>query len=104
MEKAGLDSLVNALKEVADEGELVEPLSEVLSEACAHTSISYDTVISIAKENAQEIMLAAWDLKLLIPRRSGACGEWDYRIPVMRRGEIAVPPSCYFSRSNKCSM
>ncbi|MFW6011418.1 MAG: hypothetical protein ACOC8Q_02800, partial [Desulfosalsimonas sp.] len=93
MEKAGLDSLANALREVADEGELVEPLAEVLAEACAHTSISYDTVIFIANENAQELMLAAWDLKLLIPRRRGACGEWDYRIPVMRRGEIYEMPN-----------
>ncbi|MFP4454054.1 MAG: hypothetical protein ACLFPI_11905 [Desulfobacterales bacterium] len=88
MKNTRLDFLIHALRALADATEFPEKFAAILAKACSHTSISYDAVISIAKEDAPELMLEAWDLKLLIPRRSAFCGEWDYRIPLMQPGEI----------------
>ncbi|MFW6081060.1 MAG: hypothetical protein ACOC7W_04025 [Desulfosalsimonas sp.] len=85
--------LRSALKELISEETLIRPLAAVLAEALTRSSISYDTVIPIAQEDAQEVMLEAWDWKLLLPRRNSGCGEWDHRIPVMRPGEIYEMPN-----------
>lgn len=93
MKSAQLDFLIHALRALVDDEDLTEQFAAVLAKACSRTSISYDSVISMVKEDAQELMLEAWGLKLLIPRRSSSCGEWDYRIPVMRPGEIYEMPN-----------
>ncbi|MFO7930655.1 MAG: hypothetical protein R6U97_04555 [Desulfosalsimonas sp.] len=93
MKKSSPYTLRWALREIIGEEALIETLAAVLAEAAARSSISYDSVVPIAQQQAPEVMLEAWDWRLLIPRRSSGCGEWDHRIPVMQPGEIFEMPN-----------
>ncbi|MBS3732344.1 MAG: hypothetical protein KGY42_05490 [Desulfobacterales bacterium] len=85
--------LIAALRVLIGEDPLSAPLAQVLADACARASISYDTVLAAAGPDAEELLLTAWAFKLLIPRRSAACGEWDFRLLAMRPGEIYEMPN-----------
>ncbi|MBS3808737.1 MAG: hypothetical protein KGY38_01105 [Desulfobacterales bacterium] len=88
-----LNPLIEALRELVGDEPLIEPLASVLADACIHASIPYDSIINRAESDAQELILAAWDWKLLIPRRCAACGEWDHRLLVTSPGEIYEMPN-----------
>lgn len=93
MEEAHARPLIAALRVLIGEDPLAAPLAQVLANACAHAAISYDTVFTAAGPDTEELLLTAWEFKLLIPRRSAACGEWDFRLLVMRPGEIYEMPN-----------
>lgn len=93
MENFHARPLIAALRDLIGEDPFTAPLAQILADACAHASISYDAVFAAAGPEAEELLLTAWEFKLLIPRRSAACGEWDFRFLVMRAGEIYEMPN-----------
>ena len=93
MENLHIRPLIAALRDLTGEEPLTVPLAQILTDASAHASISYDAVFAAAGPDAEELLLTAWEFKLLIPRRSAACGEWDYRFLVMQAGEIYEMPN-----------
>ena len=93
MEQAPARLLAAALGMLTGPDPVIFPLANVLSNASAHGHISYDSVLSEAGADTEEVLFAAWEYKLLIPRRSAACGEWDFRLLVMRPGEIYEMPN-----------
>ena len=68
-----------------------EPLNSVLAailDRCREQdSITFKEIADQAPDDAQEIILLAWDWKLLIPRRSRQSAEWDDRIMRFEAGE-----------------
>jgi hypothetical protein len=68
-----------------------EPLNSVLAavlDGCrGQDSIAFEEIAALAPEDAPEIILLAWEWKLLIPRRSRQSAEWDDRIMRLEAGE-----------------
>jgi hypothetical protein len=68
-----------------------EPLSFVLAAALdrcrEQETIAFEKIAALAPDDGREVILLAWDWKLLIPRRSRQSSEWDDRIMRLEAGE-----------------
>ncbi len=92
-----LANLASALVKLFGRNVPSEPFARILASALENGAISYEEVSRLAGPAAEDLIFDAWDAKLLIPRRSAACGEWDYRLLVMGPNEIYDMPNigCY---------
>ncbi len=74
-----------------------EPLLPVLVsalEVCRRRGgVTFRELAGIAGDKAAELLLLAWDWKLLLPRRSRQCAEWDDRIMRFEAGEYYEMPN-----------
>lgn len=93
MHRNPVGSLVQALRDLAGDDPVAGPLAAVLADACSRTVISYDSILATAGPDAEDLVFVAWQWKLLIPRRSAACGEWDHRLLVTAPGELYEMPN-----------
>ena len=66
---------------------LVVGLSQVLEYCHAKGGIAYEKAVEIAGDETAELILFAWYWKLIVPRRSIQCGEWDDRVLRLEIGE-----------------
>ncbi len=69
-----------ALKLLLGEEPLLPILTAVLETCRQQGTIVFREVAAQAGDAAAELLLLAWDWKLLLPRRSLQCAEWDDRI------------------------
>ncbi|MFZ5564374.1 MAG: hypothetical protein ACOZBW_09995 [Thermodesulfobacteriota bacterium] len=74
-----------------------EPLLPVLArvlDACrGRGGVPFGEVARIAGAAASEVVLLAWEWKLLLPRRSRQCAEWDDRVMRFEADEYYEMPN-----------
>lgn len=87
-----MDNLRRALGTICRE-DFVSALSEVLRAAHGKATVDYACIQRLARDSTQELLLFAWEWKLLIPRKSLRCAEWDDRMMVMTPGEAYEMPN-----------
>ncbi|HMA67176.1 MAG TPA: hypothetical protein VKO20_05100 [Desulfosalsimonadaceae bacterium] len=81
-------NIQNALAAFLDEPGLAPALAEVLNKCRGRSGVFYEEIAAAAGADAAELILLAWDWRLLLPRRSSQCAEWDDRILALEPGEI----------------
>ena len=69
-----------ALTALLGEEPLLPCLAEVLQKCRSQRGIPFAEIQTAAGADAHEMLLLAWDFRLLLPRRSSQCAEWDDRI------------------------
>ena len=75
-------------------GEKMPPgLADVLMAACRQSTIAFEEIQKIEPRDIEELLLFAWDWKLLIPTAPPRCSEWDERLMVMEPGEMYETPN-----------
>jgi hypothetical protein len=79
--QAALDALMGESESLTGE------LAAVLDYCRRLESITFEQVTRIVGAETGELLLLAWDWKLLIPRRVHQCAEWDDRILLLQPGE-----------------
>ena len=77
-----------ALAALIGEEPLLPCLAEVLQKCRSQRGITFAEIQTAAGTEAHELLLLAWDFRLLLPRRSSRCAEWDDRIMRFEPGEI----------------
>ena len=70
----------NALLRLLGTEPLLNDLAAVLSVCRQQQDVTFDQVTAITGDEAAEVLLLAWDWKLLLPRRCRQCGEWNDRV------------------------
>lgn len=78
------------------EGEMAHLLAQVVEAALAGAGISVAMVKDLAGENFAAVLQAAWSWRILVPRRSSGCAEWDYLVFSLDPGDWYAMP--HFSR------
>jgi len=92
-----IEKIKYALGFLLGKDDLVPALATVLDRCHCQQGIRFYEIKKIAGEEAEELLLLAWDWKLLLPRRSGQCAEWDDRIMVFKPEEYyEIPNIAYF--------
>ncbi len=75
-------------------GEKMPPgLADVLMAACRQPTIAFEDIRKIEPRDIEELLLFAWDWKLLIPVAASQCSEWDNRVMRMEAGEMYEKPN-----------
>lgn len=87
-----MPNLHNALKARYGD-DMPSGLSSVLLAAYQQETISYDEINAVASSDIAEILLFAWNWKLLIPQGFSRCGEWDNRRLLITPGEVYEMPN-----------
>ena len=62
-------------------------LAAALDRGRRQESIAFEEIAALAPDDGREVILLAWDWRLLIPRRSRQSAEWDDRILRLEAGE-----------------
>ena len=77
-----------ALTALLDDDPLLPCLAEVLQKCRSRQGTKFSEICETAGTDARELLLLAWDFRLLLPRRSSQCAEWDDRIMRFEPEEI----------------
>lgn len=88
-----MNKLGQSVRLLTDMNELAEKLARILDIARVEKSVTYEQVEAIAGNNAEDLLLVAWEWRLLIPIRTSRCGEWDDRVLVLSPGEKYEMPN-----------
>ncbi|MDY6903295.1 MAG: hypothetical protein SWH61_01295 [Thermodesulfobacteriota bacterium] len=81
------DNIQKALMTLLGDEPFVGSLAALLEQCRRQNGVTFRDVFCIAGNDAPEILLLAWDWKLLVPRQSLQCAEWDDRIMRFNPGE-----------------
>ncbi len=73
--------------------DFADALADVLMTARENDEIDYAAIARRAGERTQDLLLFAWEEKLLIPRSSLRCAEWDDRMMVLAPGQTYEMPN-----------
>ncbi len=73
--------------------DFVDALAEVLMTARKNDEIDYAAIARRAGDHTQDLLLFAWEEKLLIPRLSLRCAEWDDRMMILAPGQTYEMPN-----------
>lgn len=65
----------------------VAALAAILDKCRNQNGVTFRDVFMVAGDEAPELLLLAWDWKLLVPRQSLQCAEWDDRVMRFEPGE-----------------
>ena len=87
-----MENLEKALKPFMTGDIPVSDLAHVLSLFSHCERINYQELATVTYGSVDEVLLALWEWKLVIPVRSFKCSEWDSRIM------IAEPEESYENR------
>ncbi len=72
---------------IGAEGALGFVLATALDRCRRQENITFEDIAALSPDDGREVILLAWDWKLLIPRRSRQSAEWDDRILRLEAGE-----------------
>lgn len=87
-----VNNLRRALAAICRE-DFLEALADVLMAARDNQKIDYAAIAQRAGDRTQELLLFAWEQKLLIPRSSLRCAEWDDRMMILAPGQAYEMPN-----------
>ncbi len=86
-------NIQNALADLLGEEPLLPELAQVLDRCRQEGGLTFGEIAGLAGEEAAEVVLLAWDWKLLLPRRSRQCAEWDDRVMRFETNEYYLVPN-----------
>ena len=78
--RADLKNLAFVLEKLYGEEPLTPLLAQVLNKCLKQPGLVFQEIRALTGNDTGELLLLAWDWKLLLPRRSGQCAEWDDRL------------------------
>ena len=73
-------NIEKALRGLLGDEPLLTILASVLEACRRQQGLTFGEAARIAGDMAAEVLLLAWDWRLLLPRRSRQCAEWDDRV------------------------
>jgi hypothetical protein len=82
------ENIESALASLIGTDPLVPQLSRVLDKCRRAGGVRFREIEAIAGAEARELILLAWEFRLLIPRQTGRCAEWDDRVMRFAAEEI----------------
>ena len=88
-----MENLEKALKSFMTGDIHVSDLARVLSLFSHCERVNYQELASVTYGSVDEVLLALWEWKLVIPVRSFKCSEWDSRILLAEPGESYEMPN-----------
>lgn len=88
-----MDKLERALSSFLGHDDLASPLAQVLALAAKSGRISYDETQRMIKESADDVLLLASELRLLLPVRTFRSAAWEDRILLIEAGEMYEVPN-----------
>lgn len=88
-----MENLEKALKSFMTGDIPVSDLARVLSLFSHCKRVNYQELASVTYGSVDEVLLALWEWKLVIPVRSFKCSEWDSRILLAEPGESYEMPN-----------
>jgi hypothetical protein len=88
-----MENLEKALKSFMTGDIPVSDLAHVLSLFSHCERVNYQELASVTYGGVDEVLLALWEWKLVIPLRSFKCSEWDSRILLAEPGESYEMPN-----------
>lgn len=88
-----MDNLQQALGTFISPVKLADKIAQVLMYAVKSGTISYEKAEEIVGADTEDVLLVAWQWKLLIPVRTSRCGEWDDRMLIAIPGEVYEMPN-----------
>ena len=88
-----MNKLEQAVSCLTDSNKLTVELARILDIASQWGTIRYEQVESIAGNETEDVLLIAWQWRLLIPIRTLRCGEWDDRMLLLAPGEQYEMPN-----------
>ncbi len=86
-------NIQKALEALLGEDPLLPLLAAVLETGQRQEPLTYEDTQRMAGDETAEVLLLAWDWKLLLPRRSIQCAEWDDRVIRFEAGEHYEMPN-----------
>ncbi|MFW6237403.1 MAG: hypothetical protein ACOC3F_03370 [Desulfosudaceae bacterium] len=86
-------NIQTALADLLGEEPLLPQLARVLDRCRQEGGLTFGEIAGMAGEEAAEVVLLAWDWKLLLPRRSRQCAEWDDRVMRFETDEYYLAPN-----------
>ncbi len=88
-----MENLEKALKSFMTGDIPVSDLAHVLTLFSHCERVNYQELASVTYGAVDEVLLALWEWKLVIPVRSFKCSEWDSRILIAEPGEVYEMPN-----------
>lgn len=88
-----MEKFEKAFSNFLDHDDLASPLAQVLALAAKSGRISYDEVQRMLDESADDILLLANELRLLLPMRTFRSAAWEDRILLAEPGEMYEVPN-----------
>lgn len=91
-DERGLANIQRALSSLLTDREPVGQLSTVLMAALPNGRIIFDDAARLC-DDAEEILLLAWEWRMLLPVRTVKSHEWDDRVLIADSGEVYELPN-----------
>ena len=85
--------LEKALNGIISAGKTTRKLSQTLAYASVNTTVSYQEIKKIIKDDPEDVLLLADKWRLLLPVRTAKSAAWEDRVLVLRDGEIYEIPN-----------
>ena len=87
------DRLERALSRILGAVKSTSKLSQTLAYASVNTTVSYQEIKKIIKDDPEDVLLLADKWRLLLPVRTAKSAAWEDRVLVLRDGEIYEIPN-----------
>ena len=87
------DRLERALNGIISACKTTKKLSQTLAYASVDTTVSYQEIKKIIKDDPEDVLLLADKWRLLLPVRTAKSAGWEDRVLVLRDGEIYEIPN-----------
>ena len=88
-----MKNLKEALKCIIDDTVLVRPLAEVLDLVCAMGRVSYGQIKEIGGADTDELLILAYELRLVIPVKTLRTSAWEDRLLEFIDGALYEVPN-----------
>jgi hypothetical protein len=86
-------NIEKALRGLIGDEPLLTIMASVLEACRRQQGLTFGEAAGIAGNMAPEVLLLAWDWRLLLPRRSRQCAEWDDRVMRFEADEYYEMPN-----------
>lgn len=88
-----MTNLEKALSMLLDETASLTSMALVLARAVERGSVSYEEIAAMAGDGADDVLLSADAMRLLLPMRLGKSGAWEDRLLLCEPGESYTMPN-----------
>lgn len=87
------DRLEKALSAILGPVKITRKLSQVLAYAAVKSTVSYQQIKAIIKDDQEDVHLLADQWRLLLPVRTAKSSSWEDRLLLLKDGEIYEVPN-----------
>jgi hypothetical protein len=87
------DRLGKALRAILGPGKITSKLSQVLAYTAVKSTVSYQGIREIIKDDPEDVLLLADKWRLLLPVSTAKSSSWEDRLLLLKDGEIYEIPN-----------